>query len=504
MKAQLDAGHDTLTKFSTVIDSLSIVPYMFSNIKQKAVALRLGGRDVDVGLVAQGSASFALGKASYPNTLPYNVAQRYLPQVDVFLYQPPTDVMAVERSSEEVWANLFVLQCDKGTFKEVPDVTNVMYDYYKLRPIGRVKLECTVSSPEVGFDAITKVKGEATVLVRELTKTDATVSITYDFYVIVDADFFSVDAVSEVIPLVVIITTETSGNFAIILRAGGKHISTNIKGLYCGFLSSGAFAGWTKTHGAYANLSAESLWASSSILTITVNDPSMGTTDPIPDTYTKKTTDIVEIEAIPEVGYSVKNWEIDGTQYPSSETKSVKMYRNHAVTCVFWSATVILVRPNVNSPTIQHVPNAVGTNYQMVDEEYSDGDATCLLPASAQSRRWLDLFEFPDPSLPEGAIIDRVEVFARVRREMGKFDITARTALRTHDQTYYGSHVIPPTSYTLISTSYDVNPYTGEAWTVDEVNALQAGEDDESFFSITGSDEIRCTQVWVEVSYHVP
>ena len=54
-------------------------------------------------------------------------------------------------------------------------------------------------------------------------------------------------------------------------------------------------------------------------------------------------------------------------------------------------------------------------------------------------------------------------------------------------------------TYTLVSTTWNTNPVTGLAWTVDEINSLQAGGSIQP--NSDGVSNGRCTQVYIEVEY---
>jgi len=505
VKAQLDASHDTLNKYGDIIDSLSITPYMFSMIRQKALALTLDENDVDVGEVAQAKTNFVLSKSLYPISLPHNVAQRSLPQVDVFQYTPPTAVELFEKGSEEIWANLFVLQANKGTFIDVPDASNVIYDYYKLSPIGRVKFSCDLLSPEVGFDGVNKLKGEATILIRTLTKVGETIGKDYDFYAILDADFFSSSAVAEIVPLAMIVTHETTLLTALSLSVAGKHVLTTDKGVYCGWMSGGTFAGWTRTHQNYSNVSKETLYAKSVLLDIRVNDASMGTTDPTPAVYEKKATDTQHIDAVPNSGFAVKNWELNGTQYPSAVHFDVKCYVDHIVICMFWKGGTVTLRPNATGDLMQLKAEGDSPNYKCVDEEVSDGLVTFVWNNNAMCIKH-DLYQIPDPTIPDGNIIDYVTIYARVRGANPLKRTSCQTLIKTNGMIYYGAKEYPPIEWAVISTKYVKNPYTNSAWTKSEVNALQIGTALENVQIISTGYPIdsECTQVWCEVVHHAP
>jgi len=75
--------------------------------------------------------------------------------------------------------------------------------------------------------------------------------------------------------------------------------------------------------------------------------------------------------------------------------------------------------------------------------------------------------------------ITSVTVYTKCRRNAVSISqpCWAYTEIVTHDIAYYGPIEYPPddASWITISKTYNNNPYTGEAWTDDEVDDLKAG-----------------------------
>lgn len=92
--------------------------------------------------------------------------------------------------------------------------------------------------------------------------------------------------------------------------------------------------------------------------------------------------------------------------------------------------------------------------------------------------------------------INWVRVYLRAKlTEPGTFNI--RTLVRTHATDYESSGISLSTSYEDKYTHYDKNPYTGLAWTWDELDSLQAGASGQR----VGNVATRMTVVWVVVNY---
>jgi len=510
--AGLDASHDSMVKYKGVVEGLTIVPYLFSRVRESALALKFKGLDVGTGEMTKVVADFVGDSALYPLKPPYKVSQRSLPEVDIFSYTPPSDVSLAEKSAEEIWGGFFTLQSDKGTLKETADVQNVFYDYYKLRAVGRAKVELTLSAQEVGFSTYVKLKGETSILVRSVTpQTDSTIK-DYDFYVFLDADFFSSSAKIESVPMVLVITSGTAGNPQRVVMAGGKRIVTDAVGVYEGLVTNGQLVGWSKVCGGYSEDVKSILWSAMSRLTIRVNDVAKGTTDPIPDTYEEKAIESVLVTAYPETGYEVVRWELDGVQYPASDTFTVKMYRDHDLLCFFGTVDTAYLRPNsdVSSLNVRRYP-ADTTLYTQVDEEESDGDATYLYdwitgthPATYYATV---LFGVPSDVVPYGKSIEYVEVFVRAKYRNPFYPPQIALWINTHGEDYVTDYVyVTSPDYVTYSYRWTTNPYTGLSWTKAEVDALKVGFQAKMVqpVIIETGDYIRVTQEWAEVPYYTP
>lgn len=102
-----------------------------------------------------------------------------------------------------------------------------------------------------------------------------------------------------------------------------------------------------------------------------------------------------------------------------------------------------------------------------------------------------DLYTLPTH---EGSgTIEKITVYFRTTVNVGG----NKASIRTHGTTYDGSvHGI--TSWTTYSEEWATNPNTGNPWTWDEIDALEAGV---SLSGISSSYWNRCTQVYVVVAF---
>ena len=159
----------------------------------------------------------------------------------------------------------------------------------------------------------------------------------------------------------------------------------------------------------------------------------------------------------------------------------------------------ITLRPSGVGDLTECLPN-IAPNWDCVNEVPHDGDTTFvagdleLLPVASR-----DLYALAGDEVPDGATIQSVKVYNVVRSLV----ITKRAGfsrlLKTNGTVVSGGPTVGTTTYTLVSTTWNTNPVTGLAWTVDEINSLQAGGAIQP--NNDGVSNGRCTQVYIEVEY---
>lgn len=160
--------------------------------------------------------------------------------------------------------------------------------------------------------------------------------------------------------------------------------------------------------------------------------------------------------------------------------------------------TTVTLRPNANGNQTdwnQYYTGAPGDYYNQVNEAIPDENTSfvgCAYPYSAV----LALFQLD--ALPAGVLaISSVKVGWRCRKTHAIGSGYVNIGLRTYTVSYYaGGNQFQLTDYANYEASWAVNPNTGLAWTVAEVNALQA-----QIRGYPGSYRIYCTQVYAEVTY---
>jgi hypothetical protein len=133
-------------------------------------------------------------------------------------------------------------------------------------------------------------------------------------------------------------------------------------------------------------------------------------------------------------------------------------------------------------------------HWDCCDEDSPDNDTSYVQTDVAAWKK--EAYNLEDHSGSQ--TINWIRVYVRAKLTMSGMG-SVRTLIRTHDIDYESSDLTLATSYEDKYTQYDTNPYTGEAWTWDEINSLQAGALGKKF--PPEERNIRMTAVWVVVNY---
>ncbi len=156
--------------------------------------------------------------------------------------------------------------------------------------------------------------------------------------------------------------------------------------------------------------------------------------------------------------------------------------------------STVTLRPNgQGSETAVQAPGVKATHWQMVDEDPHDGSATFIHVTIQSSQWWRDLYTIPNTE--NVGAISKVEVFAVTSHAISAM----HNSLRTHDTSYDSLDDNGLGPWTLWSWEWTTNPFTGEAWTWDEINALEIGVQLRG--SLQASPLSDCTQVYAEVTF---
>ncbi len=165
--------------------------------------------------------------------------------------------------------------------------------------------------------------------------------------------------------------------------------------------------------------------------------------------------------------------------------------------------TTEIIRPNANGD-LQGAPYqspASGEHWDKVDEVVADDYGTWVY--GHWSINYKELYHLSSP--PPFASISSVTVYCRGRGtnpyNYGNFGYVL---IKTHGVVYqgYGDWFYNSQGWKTISSVWNTNPFTGAAWTNDELAALQAG-----FYAISGAsfgNGVYLTQVYVSITGNLP
>lgn len=165
--------------------------------------------------------------------------------------------------------------------------------------------------------------------------------------------------------------------------------------------------------------------------------------------------------------------------------------------------TTKIIRPNANGD-LQGAPYqspASGEHWDKVDEVVADDYGTWVY--AHWSINYKELYHLLSP--PPFASISSVTVYCRGRGtnpyNYGNFGYVL---IKTHGVVYQGNGdwFYNSQGWKTISSVWNTNPFTGAAWTNDELAALQAG-----FYAISGAsfgNGVYLTQVYVSITGNLP
>ena len=144
-------------------------------------------------------------------------------------------------------------------------------------------------------------------------------------------------------------------------------------------------------------------------------------------------------------------------------------------------------------------PNTGESLYEDVDEAVSDGDTTY------GSNDYLGGYpnaRFGLPAHSGSGVINSVTVYGGARAAATPDRSSFNLGVRTYATNYETLEQTVTTSYVTYSQAYTTNPYTGLAWTWDEIDALEARI---KLRSAKAASYVatRCTQVYVVVDYSI-
>ena len=138
-----------------------------------------------------------------------------------------------------------------------------------------------------------------------------------------------------------------------------------------------------------------------------------------------------------------------------------------------------------------------GQHWDKLDEIDYDGDGTYVY---SNSSSWQDDLYYIAGLSHQWGIIDYVRAYAGFRATDTPTRDSAYLKMKTHGTEYDSSSFTVTTDYAPYARTVNTNPNTGNPWTWDEIGSLQIGIGlRRPRFS--GTDDTRCTQLFIEVGY---
>jgi hypothetical protein len=140
-----------------------------------------------------------------------------------------------------------------------------------------------------------------------------------------------------------------------------------------------------------------------------------------------------------------------------------------------------------------------GQHWDKVDEQPTDDDGSTYVSTSGSNSWKRDLYTLSDYAHANGTeTITSTTVYFRFAAG-GSYTVSAKASIKTNGNVYEGNTVTcSATSYATVSWDLTTNPSTNEAWTWDEINALQAGVNMKGYST---TKPALCTQVYIQVNY---
>jgi len=348
IEARLSASHETMTKYANVIDQINIVAYMFGRLRDYALALHFKNMNVGGGKLYGLQQTYTGGLTEYPKGTNPPVTPRYLPQVDEYIYEVLSDLELLEKTDLSNLQSFIVIQCENDTFEEPPDAENYRYDYYAMYPLAKFRGEFNIVDPMPYFSDIETLRGERTVMERELTVKGTNERYTYFFNLFLNPIVTGANEIKLTPTVVAWVPEYPSGAPDVVISIAGQRVKSEYTGVWGTLMAITPTPapqqyvvlphGWSLIADDLAKVSETEVWRAVYNVTVEVNDESMGSTDPSPDTYKVSAGDDFTVTAIPNSGYVLDHWEVDGVNMGSVNPITVTIRKPTRIIAVFTSA----------------------------------------------------------------------------------------------------------------------------------------------------------------------
>ncbi len=144
------------------------------------------------------------------------------------------------------------------------------------------------------------------------------------------------------------------------------------------------------------------------------------------------------------------------------------------------------------------VSSSCGVNWLCVSETIPDGDTTYVRTSVIGAT---DLYAPANLSsiVPLGSTIQSVQISLIARKSSSTTGATIAALLKSGSSIVGGSPFALSASYQTYNQTWMVSPFTGLAWTLNELSSLQAGEQ-----YLSGTAPARVTNILISVVYTPP
>jgi hypothetical protein len=145
-------------------------------------------------------------------------------------------------------------------------------------------------------------------------------------------------------------------------------------------------------------------------------------------------------------------------------------------------------------------------NYLYVDEDNHDGDLSFV---GSNGSLDMDLYKIEAFQLPEGLsseylAIDSVVISTRARSGNGwSSGFSFRAIIKTGGQIYTSGDMFAGSNWKNFSFTWELNPATGEPWSLDDISGLQIGQENGAQTASSSAEQFRFTRTSALVYYHI-
>jgi len=324
VKALLDARHDAMNKYKSLIESLEVKFGLLYALHRYALYIKFKGKDLGGGFHAEVKSSYVGDTSAYPLEPPYNVSQRPLPSVPIFKFTPKTTVDVLESTFEGNATSAFVVECPHDTFLETPDVSNVFSDFYLLYPQFKQRGRWSFNSP---FNPdFQEFEGELLRLSRLLTYSGDSNRYLLGVNVWWEASSFNSDGVPAPQPAFIRVVGFEGLPETVKYNVTGHRVPQTDQRMYVLGVRTYTFAGFMPCAVGYSEIEGNppvEVWRNIFKVKVEVNNELMGYTDPAVGEYDVNATTPFTVTAYPYDGYALDHWEVDDVNWGDSNPLTV-------------------------------------------------------------------------------------------------------------------------------------------------------------------------------------